>query len=167
MLHTRVMPSTECSTDHRLVRCKLNLQFKPNPRRKGKPLKKINVSKLSIEENVAKFQAGLEKNLNALPDLDNPTPENLWDNLKSSILKSSEVTLGYTKRRFYEALKTVYGPTRQIQSPLRSSDGQQLLTEKPDILTRWAEHFNTLFSIDRSVQDAALHRILHPSLIEE
>ncbi|GFR83781.1 hypothetical protein ElyMa_002401100 [Elysia marginata] len=183
------------------------------------------------------------KNLNALPDLDNPTPENLWDNLKSSILKSSEVTLGYTKRlhrdwfdennqevqdllaqkraahqahlaqpsctakkasfrhactilqrklrvmqnnwwedlaritqqcadigdyrRFYEALKTVYGPTHQIQSPLRSSDGQQLLTEKPDILTRWAEHFNTLFSIDRSVQDAALHCIPHLPLIEE
>ncbi|GFR93096.1 craniofacial development protein 2 [Elysia marginata] len=147
----------------------------------------------------------LEKNLNALSDLDNPTPENLWDNLKSSILKSSEVTHGYTKRlhrdwfdennqevldllaqkwaahqahlaqpsctakkasfrhactilqsklrvmqnnwwedlaritqqcadigdyrRFYEALKTVYGPAHQIQSPLRNSDGQQLLTE--------------------------------------
>ncbi|GFS15620.1 transposon TX1 uncharacterized 149 kDa protein [Elysia marginata] len=69
--------------------------------------------------------------------------------------------------RFYEALKTVYGPTHQIQSPLRSSDGQQLLTEKPDILTRWAEHFNTLFSTDRSIQDAALHRIPHLPLIEE
>ncbi|GFS05834.1 hypothetical protein ElyMa_004691900 [Elysia marginata] len=98
VLHTRVMPSAECSTDHRLVRCKLNLQFKPKPKRKGKPLKKINVSKLSIEEIVAKFQADLEKNLNALPDLDNPNPENLWDNLKSSILKLSEVTLGYTNR---------------------------------------------------------------------
>ncbi|GFS02327.1 endonuclease-reverse transcriptase [Elysia marginata] len=98
VLHTRVMPSAECSTDHRLVCCKLNLKYKPKPKRKGKPLKKINVSKLSIEEIVAKFQADLEKNLNALPDVDNPTPENLWDNLKSSILKSSEVTLGHTKR---------------------------------------------------------------------
>ncbi|GFS23812.1 hypothetical protein ElyMa_005142200 [Elysia marginata] len=91
------MPSAECSNDHRLVRCKLNLQFKPKSKGKGKPLKKINVSKLSTEENLATFQAHLEKNLNALPDLDNPTPENIWDNLKSSILKSSEVTLGYTK----------------------------------------------------------------------
>ncbi|GFS07644.1 craniofacial development protein 2 [Elysia marginata] len=150
VLHTRVMPSAECSTDHCLVRCKLNLKFKPKPKRKGKPLKKINVSKLSIEEIVAKFQADLEKNLNALPDLDNPTPENVWDNLKSSILKSSEVTLGYTKRLHRDC-----------------SDGQQLLTEIPDTLTRWAEHLNTLFSTDRSVQDAALHRIPHLPLIEE
>ena len=29
--HTRVVPSAECYTDHRLVRCKLKLLFKPKP----------------------------------------------------------------------------------------------------------------------------------------
>ena len=30
---------------------------------------------------------------------------------------------------FYEALKAVYGPSRQIQAPLRFSDGSTLLTD--------------------------------------
>ena len=62
-------------------------------------------------------------------------------------------------KRFYERLKTVYGPTCQIQSPLRSFDGQTLLTNKESILNRWTEHFETLFSINRTVSETALNRI--------
>ena len=47
-------------------------------------------------------------------------------------------------RAFYEALKAVYGPSRQIQAPLRSSDGSTLLTDKEAILQRWSEHFDSL-----------------------
>ena len=43
-------------------------------------------------------------------------------------------------RAFYEALKAVYGPSHQIQAPLRSSDGSALLTDKEAILQRWSEH---------------------------
>ena len=39
ILHTRVMPSAECHTDHRLVRCKLTLHFKLKPRKGGPPRK--------------------------------------------------------------------------------------------------------------------------------
>jgi len=39
-------------------------------------------------------------------------------------------------RGFYEALKAVYGPTHQVQSPLRSADGRVLLADKTSILTR-------------------------------
>ena len=46
ILHTRVMPSAECHTDHRLVRCKLKLHFKPKPRKGGPPKKKFKLSKL-------------------------------------------------------------------------------------------------------------------------
>ena len=38
------------------------------------------------------------------------------------------------KRAFYEALKAVYGPSREIQAPLRSSNGNTLLTDKKAIL---------------------------------
>ena len=44
-------------------------------------------------------------------------------------------------RAFYEALKAVYGPTYQIQAPLRSSNGSTLLTDKEAILQRWSLHF--------------------------
>ena len=33
--HTRVMPSADCCTDHRLVRCKVAFTFKPPPMKKG------------------------------------------------------------------------------------------------------------------------------------
>ena len=45
--HTRVMPSAECYTDHRLVRCKLRLLFKPKPRKGGPPKKKFKVGSSS------------------------------------------------------------------------------------------------------------------------
>ena len=41
ILHTRVMPSAECHTDHRLVHCKLKLHFKPKPRKGGAPQEKV------------------------------------------------------------------------------------------------------------------------------
>ena len=44
-------------------------------------------------------------------------------------------------RAFYEALKAVYGPSHQIQAPLRSLGGRTLLTDKEAILQRWSEHF--------------------------
>ena len=62
-------------------------------------------------------------------------------------------------RGFYEALKAVYGPTHQVQSPLRSSDGQSLFTDNTSILAHWTEHFQTLFSANRTVQETAINRV--------
>ena len=44
-------------------------------------------------------------------------------------------------RAFYEVLKAVFGPSHQIQAPLRSWDGSTLLTDKEAILQRWSERF--------------------------
>ena len=60
---------------------------------------------------------------------------------------------------FYEALKAVYGPSHQIQAPLRSSDGSTLLTDMEAILKRWSEHFEGLFSDRRIVQESSLAKI--------
>ena len=62
-------------------------------------------------------------------------------------------------RAFYESLKAVYGPSRQIQAPLRPSDGSTLLTDKEAILQRWSEHFEGLFSDRRIVQESSLAKI--------
>ena len=64
-------------------------------------------------------------------------------------------------RAFCEALKAVYGPSHQIQTPLRSSDGSTLLTNKEAILQRWPEHFEGLFSDRCTVQESSLARIPH------
>ena len=237
------MPSAECHADHRLVRCKLKLQFKPKLKKKSNPMKKLNVGSLCQEEVKAKFQADLQQNLNESPCTDDSNPNILWENLKSAILKTSEEVLGHTKKKnkdwldendkeiqdllskkmaahqvhlaqptcpvkkatfrracsilqrklretqndcwdyramktqlyadvgdyrgYYEALKAVYGPIRQVQSPLRSSDGQDLLTDNTSILARWSKHFLALFSASRTAQDTAIDRAPQLPLKEE
>ena len=69
-------------------------------------------------------------------------------------------------RGFCEALKAVYGPTHQVQSPLRSSDGQNLFTDNTSILACLSEHFQTLFSANRAVQVTAINRVPQLSPIE-
>ena len=46
ILHTRVMPSANCCTDHSLVRCRVAFTIKSPPKRKGPPLKKLQVHRL-------------------------------------------------------------------------------------------------------------------------
>ena len=57
----------ECHTDQRLVCCKLNLHFKPKPKKSGpRGKKKLIVSDLRLAEVKAKFQAGLHSLLHSL-----------------------------------------------------------------------------------------------------
>ena len=99
ILHTRVMPSAKCHTDHHLVRCKLRLHFKLKHKKKGNPKKKLKVDSLCREELKAKFQADLQQTLDESPCTNDPSPNILWENLKSAILKTSEEVLGHTKKK--------------------------------------------------------------------
>ena len=239
ILHTRVMRSADCNTDHRLVRCKVRLHLKPKPRRRPNtaPSKKFDVHKLQSSANREKYQEALERQL-GLGDADAPMekePEQLWKTLKNAVLVSCKEVLGSplhkskdwfddnneeisellarkrsalqshladpscdrkkltyrqvcslvqrklrtiqnewwqeTARRiqlyadlgdtrnFYQALKAVYGPTVQVQCPLKSADGESLCTDKESILNRWSEHYATLFNANRQVSAGALSNI--------
>ena len=59
----------------------------------------------------------------------------------------------------YEVLKAIYGPSHQIQAPLRSPGGNTLLTDKEAILQRWSQHFESFFSDRRCVQESSLTNI--------
>ena len=62
-------------------------------------------------------------------------------------------------RAFSKTLKAVYGPSHQIQAPLRSSDGSTLLTAKEAILQHFSEHFEGFYSDRRTVQESSLAKI--------
>ena len=47
----------------------------------------------------------------------------------------------HDSKRFYHALKEIYGPSSSASSPLLSADGTTVLTDPEQILKRWAEHF--------------------------
>ena len=98
ILHTRVMPSAECHTDHRLVRCKASFHFKPKSKKGGAPRKKFNVFHLQSDMIRADFQENLKHHLEDSSCSDDPSPDELWNHLKAAINKSSEEVLGFSKR---------------------------------------------------------------------
>ena len=62
-------------------------------------------------------------------------------------------------KKFFDALKTVYGPQSSGTTPLLSADGTSLLTDNEAILKRWAEHFDGVLNRPSSINDEAINRL--------
>ncbi|BHF76847.1 hypothetical protein SprV_0501994600 [Sparganum proliferum] len=63
------------------------------------------------------------------------------------------------RKNFFSAIKAVYGPPTKGTAPLLSADGSTLLTEKTQILQRWAEHFRGVLNCPSTISDAAIDRL--------
>ncbi|BHF74305.1 hypothetical protein SprV_0501739000 [Sparganum proliferum] len=74
--------------------------------------------------------------------------------------RKAEEIQGYADRNewknFFAAIKAVYGPPTKGTAPLLSADGSTLLTEKTQILQRWAEHFRGVLNRPFAISDAAI-----------
>ncbi|BHF85325.1 hypothetical protein SprV_1002848800 [Sparganum proliferum] len=77
--------------------------------------------------------------------------------------RKAEEIQGYADRNewknFFAAIKAVYGPPTKGTAPLLSVDGSTLLTEKTQILQRWAEHFRGVLNRPSAISDAAIDRL--------
>ncbi|VDL95926.1 unnamed protein product [Schistocephalus solidus] len=77
--------------------------------------------------------------------------------------RKAEEIQGYADRNewknFFAATKAVYGPPVKGAAHLLSADGRKLLTEKTQILTRWAEHFQSVLNQHSTISDAAIDRL--------
>nr|VZI14956.1 unnamed protein product [Spirometra erinaceieuropaei] len=62
-------------------------------------------------------------------------------------------------KNFFSAIKAVYGPPTKGTAPLLSADGNTLLTEKTQILQRWAEHFRGVLNHPSVISDVAIERL--------
>ena len=62
-------------------------------------------------------------------------------------------------KKFFDALKTVYGPQSSETTPLFSADGTSLLTDKETILKRWDEHLDGILNRPLSINDEAINRL--------
>ena len=62
-------------------------------------------------------------------------------------------------KKFFDALKTVYGPQSSGTIPPLSADGTSPLTDKDAILKWWAEHFDGVLNRPSSVNDEAINRL--------
>nr|VZI19988.1 unnamed protein product [Spirometra erinaceieuropaei] len=75
--------------------------------------------------------------------------------------KADEIQ-GYADRnewKNFSAIKALYDPPTKGTAPLLSADGITLLTEKTQILQRWAEHFGGVLNRHSAISDAAIHRL--------
>ena len=65
-------------------------------------------------------------------------------------LRLAEEIQGYADagdlHNFYDALKRVYGPSDKSLAPVRTKEGDKLLTSKTEIMKRWKEHYSTLLN---------------------
>nr|VZI49031.1 unnamed protein product [Spirometra erinaceieuropaei] len=79
------------------------------------------------------------------------------------IARKAEEIQGYADRNewknFFSVIKAVYGPLTKGTAPLLSADGNTLLTEKTQILQRWAEHFRGVLNRPSIISDAAVERL--------
>nr|VZH99913.1 unnamed protein product [Spirometra erinaceieuropaei] len=77
--------------------------------------------------------------------------------------RKAEEFQGYADRNewknFFSVIKAVYGPPTKGTAPLLSADGSTLLTEKTQILQRWAEHFRGVLNRPSAISDAAITRL--------
>ena len=80
ILDTRVMPSTDCYTDHRLVHCKVTFTFKSPPKRKSPKTKKLQVHKLCDPGVKNNIQVMLEERLHCVTTAE---PEKQWKQMKT------------------------------------------------------------------------------------
>ena len=80
-----------------------------------------------------------------------------WLSAKAYVIQSFADR--HNTKRFYDALKAVYGPQSHGSSPLLSVESSTLLTEKKLILERWVEHFNSMVNRPAQINDEAIARL--------
>nr|VZI42375.1 unnamed protein product [Spirometra erinaceieuropaei] len=77
--------------------------------------------------------------------------------------RKDEEIQGYADRNewknFFSAIKAVYGPPTKGTAPILIADGCTLLTEKTQILQRWAEHFRGVLNRPSVISNAAIARL--------
>ncbi|VDM05210.1 unnamed protein product [Schistocephalus solidus] len=78
------------------------------------------------------------------------------------MIRKAEEIQGYEDRNemknIFKAIKAIYGPCIKGTAPLLSSDGTTLLTEKSQILKRWAEQFISILNCSSGISDAVIDR---------
>ncbi|KAJ8034945.1 Craniofacial development protein 2 [Holothuria leucospilota] len=151
---TKAMCGGDCWTDHLLIIFKLNLHIKPRRRPQGQRTpRRLDISKEKVEEVAKNLSSALE--------------QRIWNQQMSTTTSKnngqwSEISLTQQLLKILDqinkALNTVYGPKSSESSPVLNADGTKLLTDRKQVLERWAEHFNSVLNRPSSISNDAIDR---------
>ena len=87
-----------------------------------------------------------------------------WSDRASEIQQESDQK---DAKRFYDDLKAVYGNQSYGATPLMSADGTTCITDRSEILKRWAKHFNDVLNRPSTISLAALDEVTQHPIIHE
>ena len=90
------MPSADCNSDHRLVRCKVAFTCKSPPKRKGPQIKKLQVHKLHDPRVKSNLQVMLEERLHCVTAAE---PEEQWKQMKTILQETMVEVVGLSTRK--------------------------------------------------------------------
>ena len=127
ILHTKVMPSADCYTDHRLVRCKVAFAFKSPSKRKGPQMKKLQVRKLHDPRVKNNLQVMLEERLHCVTAAE---PEEQWKQMKTILHKTMAEIVDLSTRKHQDWFDEADEEIQELLKKKRSCHNHPLA--KPD-----------------------------------
>lgn len=90
--------------------------------------------------------------------------KNQWWSQKASEIQSYADL--HDSRNFYQALKTVYGPSSRTLCPIKNSEGD-LLRDESQILHQWKKHYHSILNLNSEVDDSVFNIIPKYSTAED
>ena len=84
--------------------------------------------------------------------------------------RASEIQQAFDQRnakRFYDGHKAVYWNQSCGATPLTSADGTTRITDRSEILRRWAEHFDDVLNRPSIISLAALDEVAQLPIIHQ
>ena len=73
----------------------------------------------------------------------------------------------HSPKKFFRALKAVYGPSKSGATPLQSASGYTLIKDLEGIRNRWAENFSTPLNRPLTVDFTALEQVPQHSTLND
>nr|VZI49122.1 unnamed protein product [Spirometra erinaceieuropaei] len=184
VLLTKMIPGADGWTDHRLVLSKMRIHLLPRrrPQVQVSALAVLGGARWQHEdwfddEDVTSSNLTAEKNCLYKTYVNRPTGDNTAAFYRSRRLfqqRLREMQDAWRAREVKEiqryadrnewknvfvAIKVVYNPTAKEPAPLLRANGATLLSEKTQILKRWAEHFRGVINRSSTITDAAIVRL--------
>ena len=95
MTDVKVIPGKEVALQHQLLVCDMRLDVPPKPKRKFMP--RLKVWKLTDPQRRNHFQEVFKLHVSASAGIPDAATENIWNNLKTGLLKTAEEVCGTTR----------------------------------------------------------------------
>ena len=108
-----------------------------------------NPTQPELRQRYASIRSSVQKRLRSMED-------EWWKDLSNEMQKHADTK---NMHALYDCTKRIYGPKKRSIIPVRSADGNTLITDKKGILNRWSEHFNHLLNVHKPSDHTVLDEL--------